>query len=255
MARRCSAAWVLTCLVVLPAAAQDTTGAVTGVVASADGVPLPEAEVVLEAAATGYRRTTATDARGAFRAAALPPGAFTLTAARKGFLTVRVRVDVPLAFVDELQVRTGGLEAEFGRATGGVVNMVTKSGSNQLRGDVHPWWSPENLQEQPPSTTERLYEAESREGLETTAWLGDPWPGVPSGAYIVDTYDYSWDGRFGAGSEAVYAQDSWKPSRDPRLGYSAEAVDAVIAAGVPEWLRNVGRVTRVLESPVPRIDD
>jgi hypothetical protein len=51
----------------------------------------------------------------------------------------------------------------------------------------------------------------------------------------------------------VYAQDRWKPSRDPRLEYSAEQVDAAIAAGVPERLRNVGHLTRVLEDPIPRI--
>ncbi|HQL31549.1 MAG TPA: TonB-dependent receptor, partial [Thermoanaerobaculales bacterium] len=37
---------------------------------------------------------------------------------------------VPFEFVDEVQVKTGGYEAEFGRSTGGVVNMVTKSGTN-----------------------------------------------------------------------------------------------------------------------------
>ncbi|HXI28047.1 MAG TPA: carboxypeptidase regulatory-like domain-containing protein, partial [Vicinamibacterales bacterium] len=35
----------------------------------------------------------------------------------------------PFDFVKEVQVKTGGYEAEFGQATGGVVNVVTKSGS------------------------------------------------------------------------------------------------------------------------------
>ena len=35
---------------------------------------------------------------------------------------------VPMEFVQEVQVKTGGYEAEFGRSTGGVVNLVTKSG-------------------------------------------------------------------------------------------------------------------------------
>ena len=41
---------------------------------------------------------------------------------------------VPFDFVKETQVKTGGYEAEFGQSTGGVVNVVTKSGSNTLRG-------------------------------------------------------------------------------------------------------------------------
>ena len=39
-------------------------------------------------------------------------------------------------FVKEVQVKTGGYEAEFGQATGGVVNVVTKSGTNELRGSA-----------------------------------------------------------------------------------------------------------------------
>ena len=42
----------------------------------------------------------------------------------------------PFDFVQEVQVKTGGYEAEFGQSTGGVVNVVTKSGSNDLRGSA-----------------------------------------------------------------------------------------------------------------------
>ena len=39
-------------------------------------------------------------------------------------------------FIDEIQVKTAGFEAEFGQVTGGVVNIVTKSGTNSFRGSV-----------------------------------------------------------------------------------------------------------------------
>jgi hypothetical protein len=39
-------------------------------------------------------------------------------------------------FIEEIQIKTGGYEAEYGRATGGVVNMLTKSGGNELSGSV-----------------------------------------------------------------------------------------------------------------------
>jgi TonB dependent receptor/Carboxypeptidase regulatory-like domain/TonB-dependent Receptor Plug Domain len=39
-------------------------------------------------------------------------------------------------FVQEVEVMTGGLPAEYGRLTGGAINAVTKSGSNELHGDV-----------------------------------------------------------------------------------------------------------------------
>ncbi len=52
----------------------------------------------------------------------------------------------PFDFVKEVQVKTGGYEAEFGQATGGVVNVVTKSGSNDLRGSVFGYTRPSALE-------------------------------------------------------------------------------------------------------------
>src|SRR5207237_4554532 len=52
----------------------------------------------------------------------------------------------PFDFVKEVQVKTGGYEAEFGQATGGVVNVVTKSGSNDLHGSVFGYARPSQLE-------------------------------------------------------------------------------------------------------------
>ena len=52
----------------------------------------------------------------------------------------------PWDFIQEIQVKTGGYDAEFGQATGGVVNVVTKSGSNQLRGSAFAYAQPDWLQ-------------------------------------------------------------------------------------------------------------
>ncbi len=43
-------------------------------------------------------------------------------------------------YVQEVQVKTTGLEAEYGGAMGGVVSAVTKSGGNQYHGDVHYYY-------------------------------------------------------------------------------------------------------------------
>src|SRR3569623_2544189 len=40
------------------------------------------------------------------------------------------------AFVDDIQVITGGMDAELGRATGGVVNLVTRTGTDTVRGSI-----------------------------------------------------------------------------------------------------------------------
>ncbi len=39
-------------------------------------------------------------------------------------------------FVQEVEVKTGGLNAEYGRLTGGAVNVLTKSGGNTFHGDI-----------------------------------------------------------------------------------------------------------------------
>jgi TonB dependent receptor/Carboxypeptidase regulatory-like domain/TonB-dependent Receptor Plug Domain len=39
-------------------------------------------------------------------------------------------------FIEEIEIITGGYQAEYGRATGGVVNVVTKTGSNEFHGSV-----------------------------------------------------------------------------------------------------------------------
>jgi hypothetical protein len=54
---------------------------------------------------------------------------------------------VTFDFVKEIQVKTGGYEAEYGQSTGGVVNVVTKSGTNRLRGTLFGYVRPEALEE------------------------------------------------------------------------------------------------------------
>ena len=39
-------------------------------------------------------------------------------------------------FVEEVQVKSSGYTAEFGGATGGVINVITKSGTNNWHGNV-----------------------------------------------------------------------------------------------------------------------
>ena len=50
--------------------------------------------------------------------------------------------NLPNEFINETEVITGGYNAEFGRATGGIINVVTKSGSNEFRGSVFGYYQP-----------------------------------------------------------------------------------------------------------------
>jgi outer membrane receptor protein involved in Fe transport len=41
--------------------------------------------------------------------------------------------DLPYNFIKDVEVATGGAEAEYGRALGGIVSVVTRSGDNSFR--------------------------------------------------------------------------------------------------------------------------
>lgn len=63
-------------------------------------------------------------------------------------------VEVPYDFYKTIEVKTGGMSAEFGRATGGVINAVTKSGSNEFHASVMGTWEPDDLRSTSPATVE-----------------------------------------------------------------------------------------------------
>jgi hypothetical protein len=48
-------------------------------------------------------------------------------------------------FIKEIEIKTAGFEAEFGQSTGGIVNVVTKSGTNAYKGSVFTYLQPEAL--------------------------------------------------------------------------------------------------------------
>jgi hypothetical protein len=54
--------------------------------------------------------------------------------------------DVPFGLVQEMQVKSSGFNAEYGGATGGVINVVTKGGNNEFRGDLGVQFEPSALQ-------------------------------------------------------------------------------------------------------------
>jgi carboxypeptidase family protein len=48
-------------------------------------------------------------------------------------------------FLNEVQVKTGGFEAEYGQALGGIINTIVKSGTNDFKGSVAWYASPPGL--------------------------------------------------------------------------------------------------------------
>lgn len=233
-----------------PALAVEVTGQIRGEVVDSDGLPIPGATVTVESPNFLGGATAQTDEEGRFRFVALPPGEYTVSILKSGFLgyrasgllvvsggatdftgtlklakggeeltieAVKPTVDVQRVqsgavltretmrdipnqgrsyqsatafapgvtgganpnvrgafedgnqfFVDgvnntdpmtgtfsqnmnfdaieEVQVVTGGMDAEYGRSLGGAINIVTRSGGNEFHGDAQLLYTNQSVQ-------------------------------------------------------------------------------------------------------------
>jgi outer membrane receptor protein involved in Fe transport len=51
--------------------------------------------------------------------------------------------NLPFEFIQEVEIKTGSYGAEYGRATGGIFNVITKSGGNEFHGDGFFYGNPQ----------------------------------------------------------------------------------------------------------------
>ena len=92
----------------------------------------------------------------------------------------------PFEMYETFEVKTGGYSAEYGRVTGGVVNVKTKSGTNDFKWGVNVNYEPDALREDKPSEFRpdgQLYRIDNTED-KNDYWDVNIWA---SGAIIEDT--------------------------------------------------------------------
>jgi outer membrane receptor protein involved in Fe transport len=53
--------------------------------------------------------------------------------------------NLPFEFVQEVEIKTGAFGAEYGKATGGIFNVITKSGGNDFHGDLFTYFSTKSM--------------------------------------------------------------------------------------------------------------
>ena len=125
-------------------------------------------------------------------------------------------------FIQAVDVKTGGYEAEFGHSTGGIVNVITKSGGNEFHGDLFGYYDNDSLQ----SNAEPVV---SNNG--TTAGFTRQDFGVDLGGYLVK--DRLWF--FGAYDRVNNKLDSTLPA-GPLAGHVVESKsDRDLGAGKLTW--------------------
>jgi outer membrane receptor protein involved in Fe transport len=53
--------------------------------------------------------------------------------------------NIPFEFVQEVEIKSGAYGAEYGRATGGIFNVITKSGTNEFHGDLYGYFTADSF--------------------------------------------------------------------------------------------------------------
>jgi Carboxypeptidase regulatory-like domain/TonB dependent receptor len=129
------------------APAIDTSSATTGVNATADTfdrLPLQRGFNAIAQLATGTQQDTSGvvfyGSSGAENSYIIE--GMNTTGVRYGTLEKELNTDL----IEEVEVKTSGLPAEYGRMTGGTLNVLTKSGSNDFHGSVFGFFEGRSLE-------------------------------------------------------------------------------------------------------------
>jgi len=99
-----------------------------------------------------------------------------------------IATTIPLAAVQEMNVLTSAFSAEYGRTTGGAINLVTKAGTNGFHVDATGLYRPGSLSADQPVTGTSGYD---------NLWQGG---GIVSGPIAADKVYFAVGGEYNAGN-------------------------------------------------------
>ncbi|HKT46398.1 MAG TPA: carboxypeptidase regulatory-like domain-containing protein [Candidatus Acidoferrales bacterium] len=81
------------------------------------------------------------------------------------------RTSVPFDFIDQVEIKNSGIQAEHGGALGGVVNVIMKKGTNNYHGSVFTYYENDAMDARPST----FYRYDPTSAQTTTPWgLTDP---------------------------------------------------------------------------------
>ena len=109
----------------------------------------------------------------------------------------------PAEFIQEVEVKVGGYQAEYGHAQGGVLNAITKSGGNEFHGDAFGYYQGRNDEADGGNiwAAEDKHLQQKADSLTTNRAQTDPIRNTLQADYGVDVGGYFWKDRiwfFGA---------------------------------------------------------
>jgi hypothetical protein len=122
---------------------------------------------------------------------------------------------INLSFVKEVQVKTGGFEPQYGHVSGGIVQIVTKSGSTSFHGQVGGYFNTHGMQDTYLNADDPRYAVQNQTGrhiedarYEADAEMGGyvPLLGLKDRLFWFGTYNPTWNQAIwapAAGNEAL----------------------------------------------------
>src|SRR5262245_32058855 len=104
-------------------------------------------------------------------------------------------VGINTQYIKEVQVKTGGFEPQYGQSQGGIVNIITKSGTNQYHGSVYGYSRPnafEATRLQPDDLKEnKVGKILANEQYDAGVDFGGPIPGLKDKLFFFGSFNPS----------------------------------------------------------------
>jgi len=115
----------------------------------------------------------------------------------------RVPFTFSLESIKEFQIVTNGYDVEYGRFSGGIVNAVTKAGTNDFSGSAHFFWRDE------------AFTGENFDGTEPTDFQALQFGGTVSGPIVEDKLHFFLSGDFQQFDQPTFALDPTRANISP----------------------------------------
>lgn len=84
--------------------------------------------------------------------------------------------EIPFEFFQQIDIKTTGFQAEFGRTTGSVINLVTRQGTNDFHAGANAFFTPEGLRSNSKKrdTVDGFRSMDNLTETEINTWLSGP---------------------------------------------------------------------------------
>jgi hypothetical protein len=138
-------------------------------------------------------------------------------------------VGINTSYIKEVQVKTAGFEPQYGQSTGGIVNIITKSGGTEYHGSIFSFFQPESFEasrKQPDDLrTNKNGKILHQEGYDTGFDVGGPVPVLKDHLFFFGSFNPSINrdivrGADGSGLATIYGDQTHR--RKYTKNYSAK---------------------------------